>query len=208
MKRELMSVLIGAALILPAEAEAQRGRKHVPNRGPRVTQPAPAVASGRLNRCRAPAHARSFECRPRSRVVYSSRARYGGATTWVDRPGYRYHDVYRPYRDARVRVRLEWGGSRIHFHAPRYRDAHVGPGALRRILGPRTVNQVRRAGRRLGLRGAPRGHWIDSWRDGRVLVVTMEGVEIAEFVDYDRDGFVDDAFFFRHDGGRRWVSRP
>lgn len=196
MKRELLSVLIGAALIVPADVEAQRGRKHVPQRGPRVVDTPPAVASGRLNRCRAPAHARSFECRPANRVVYSSRA------------GYRHATVYRPYRDSRIRVRLAWGSGRLHFRARPYMTGTVGPAQLRRILGPQTVNRVRRAGRRLGLRGAPRGHWVESWRHGLVLVVTMDRVDIAEFVDYDRDGFVDDAFFFRHDGGRRWISRP
>lgn len=196
MKRELLSVLIGAALIVPADVEAQRGRKHVPQRGPRVVDATPAVASGRLNRCRAPAHARSFECRPANRVVYSSRA------------GYRPTTVYRPYRDSRIRVRLAWGSGRLDFRARPHMAGTVGPAQLRRILGPQTVNRVRRAGRRLGLRGAPRGHWVESWRHGLVLVVTMDRVDIAEFVDYDRDGFVDDAFFFRHDGGRRWISRP
>lgn len=195
MKRELLSVLIGAALIVPVDVEAQRGRKHVPERGPRVAGTAPAAASGRLARCPAPAHARSFECRPANRVVYSSRA------------GYRPATVYRPYRDARIRVRLDWGRSRLHFSTRPHMARAVGPAQLRRILGPQTVNRVRRAGRRLGLRGAPRGHWLESWRHGLVLVVTMDRVDIAEFVDYDRDGFVDDAFFLRHDG-RRWVSRP
>lgn len=202
MKRELLSVLIGAALIVPVDVEAQRGRKHVPERGPRVAATAPAVASGRLARCRAPAHARSFECRPANRVVYTSRAGYSGSG------GYRQATVYRPYRDNRIRVRLEWGSDRPYFRARPYMAGTVGPAQLRRILGPRTVNQVRRAGRRLGLRGAPRGHWLESWRHGLVLVVTMDRVDVAEFVDYDRDGFVDDAFFFRHDGGRRWISRP
>lgn len=192
MKREMMSVLVGAVLLVPAEADAQRARHRGPDRGPRVAQPAPVTASGRLARCRAPAHARSFDCR--SRVVYSSHA------------GHRAVLVMRPYRDARIRIRADWVRAPVRFSLGVRFDRGLNPGELRRMLGHRTVDRIRHAGRRAGLRGAPRGHWVDSRVHGLVLVVTMDRVDVAEFIDSDRDGFFDDSFLFRHD--RRWVGWP
>jgi hypothetical protein len=35
----------------------------------------------------------------------------------------------------------------------------------------------------------------------------MGGVDVAEFADFDRDGFVDDVFLVQHSRNRRVVSR-
>ena len=192
MKRELTALLLGAALIVPADAEAQRAKGRVDD-GPRVLKVAPVRAPGRVTGGGPRADVRP---RPRARrVVYTTHT------------AYRAPRLHRPLRDRRVRVRLEWDRAPFHFRAPRF-QGRVGPGELRRILGPRTVSRVRRAGRRVGLRGAVRGYWIDSWRHGVVLVATMEGIDVAEFIDYDCDGRIDDAFFLRAQAARGWIGHP
>lgn len=181
MKRQLMSVLVGASLFLPAGADAQRARAH------RANQPTPMNASGRLAVCRTPAQARPFDCR--ARVVYSSRAR----------------TVVRP--DGRLWIRASWGHLRLGTFGHRGRDRFLNQSDLRDILGLRTVHMVRDEGRRAGLRGALRGHWIEGGAHGRVLVVTMDRVDVAEFVDIDRDGLIDEVFIVRPGRDRRVVGR-
>lgn len=199
MKREILSVLMGAALIIPMEAEAQRGQNRAETGRAGVERLPPVTTGGRVGHrarptARVPLH--------RDRVVYDSRAHYRGYGE------YGAGRVWRPYRDARIRVRFDWGRAPIRYRVLRRMDHQLNPGELRHVLGHQTVNQIRRAGRRSGLRGAPRGHWVDSWRDGLILVVTMDRVEVAEFVDYDYDGRIDDAYFFGDRRDRRWISRP
>lgn len=194
MKRELMSALLGAAMLLPAGAEAQRGRGRGNDDPPRVQRLEPVTRSGRI----APRVVRTRPYTTRSRVVYRSRDGYARSA--------RGTRVYGAYRDGWIRVGLDWGRAprfptRVRLHT------HINPGELRHVLGHRTVNRIRRAGRRMGLRGAPLGHWVDTWRDGLVLIVSMDGVDVAEFIDYDRDGFIDDSFFLSHDHGRRLIGR-
>lgn len=178
MKRELMSALIGASILVPKDMEAQRGR----DRGPRVQQPAPAVVSGRLNRCRPPSGARAFDCR--SRVVYTS------GTRWA------------PRRVNAAWIRADWG--RVRFAPVRYRrDRFLNQGELTRLVGPHTISRIRKEGRRSGLRGPLHGEWIRAPRSGRVLVVTMDRVDVAELVDFDRDGIVDDVYLIGPGGDRR-----
>ena len=196
MKRELMSVLFGAALLVPMDAEAQRGRGRAADDNPRVQKLEPITTGGRgAPRGRVAARAPYA----RNRVVYSSNTRY------------RVPRFYRSgrfgYRDSRIRVRLDYGRAPI-FVRPRARLAgRLSQGELRRVLGHETVRRIRQSGRRAGLRGAIRGHWVDARRHGLVLVVTMDRVDVAEFIDYDRDGWIDDSYFFRHDRGRRWTDR-
>jgi hypothetical protein len=194
MKRELMSVLLGAAMLVPVDGVAQRGRGRGDDDAPRVQRLEPVTRGGRI----APRVARARPHTTRSRVVYRSRDRYA-------RPP-RGTRLYGAYRDGWIRVRLDWGRAPRFPTRVRWR-AHVNAGELRRVLGPRTVNRIRRAGRRMGLRGAPRGHWMETWRNGLVLIVAMDGVDVAEFIDYDRDGFIDDSFFLSHEHGRRLIGR-
>lgn len=198
MKRELMSVLLGAALIVPVDAEAQRGRGRADDDNPRVQKLEPITTGGRVApRGRVAARAPYA----RNRVVYSSHS------------AYRVPRVYRSgrwdvgYRDTRIRVRLDYGRTPIFVRHRNRFDGRLSQGELRRVLGHETVRQIRQAGRRAGLRGAVRGHWVDARRHGLVLVVTMDRVDVAEFIDYDRDGWIDDSFFFRQDRGRRWIAR-
>lgn len=175
MKRELMSVLLGAALLVPASTvDAQRGRGG--DRGPRVERLQPITVGGRM----------AVGGRVAGRVVYRSPV------------------VYRPYRNPRVQVHAEWLRVPARFTVGHRFDRALNPGQLKKVIGHRTVNRIRNAGRRAGLRGAVRGHWIDSRRHGLVLVVTMGGVDVAEFIDYDRDGWFDDSFLFRLDRGGYW----
>lgn len=164
MKRMFSVALLGASLLIPAEAGAQRVRVVERHRAVPVT--------GRLAECRAPSHGRAYVCRPHaSNVVY----RYAGG-------------VRRPVvRDWAV---VEWG--RIHMYPVRgSRDGRITQGRLRDMLGDRTVERVRDRGRRFGLRGPVRGDWHESLRFGAVLTLSMEGREIAELLDFDRDGIVD-----------------
>lgn len=182
MKRELMCALVGASFLIPANTEAQRGR----DRGPRVHQPAPVVVSGRLSRCSPPSGARAFDCR--SRVVYTS------GTRWA------------PRRANAAWIRADWG--RVRFAPIRYRhDRFLNQGELRALVGQHTVTRIRKEGRSAGLRGALSGEWIRASRAGRVLVVTMDRVDVAELVDFDFDGIVDDVYLIRHgvDRGRPGV---
>jgi len=184
MKRQLMMVLLGAAFLAPIDAEAQRAQ----SRGQRASRPAPIAASGRLARCLAPAGAQRFDCR--SRVVYSSGSRRSGS-----------------YRASRLRVRANWGRVRMLPLGHRTRDRVLNKSRLRDVLGRRTVDRVRNAGRRSGLRGSLRGYWQNDRRGGTTLVVTMGRVEFAEFVDFNRDGRVDEIFLIRNDRGRRTARR-
>jgi hypothetical protein len=179
MKRELMSALLGASLLVPVGVDAQRARHRAP-------QPAPVTVSGRLGHCTPPAGARPFDCR--ARVVYSSGVRYGP----------------RPSRAAWVRV--DWG--RIRLAPVRYvrRDRFMNQGELRRLMGRHAVDRIRDHGRRAGLRGGLRGEWVQDGRRGHVLVVRMDRVDVAELVDFDRDGVVDDIFLMPLGTGGRWVA--
>jgi hypothetical protein len=73
-------------------------------------------------------------------------------------------------------------------------------------MGGHVVNRIRDHGRRMGLRGALHGEWVNGGRRGRVMVVHMDRVEVAELVDFDRDGVVDDVFLLRLGAERRWVA--
>lgn len=198
MKRELMSVLLGAALLVPMDAEAQRGRGSAADGDARVQKLEPITTGGRVApRGRVAARAPYS----RNRVVYSSQTQYR-----VPR-AYRSGGWNRGYRDTRIRVRFDIGRAPI-FVRPRARfEGRLNQAELRRVLGHDTVRRIRQSGQRAGLRGAVRGHWVDTRRQGLVLVVTMDRVDVAEFIDYDRDGWIDDSYFLRLDRGRRWIAR-
>lgn len=100
-------------------------------------------------------------------------------------------------------IRADWG--RIRMQPLRHRGPNVvlDKSDLRHLLGRETVNRVRNAGRRVGLRGAMRGRWVGGRGRGQVLVVTMGGADVAEFADFDRDGFIDDVFLIGEGRGRR-----
>ncbi len=69
------------------------------------------------------------------------------------------------------------------------------------MVGAATVRRVRDVGRRAGLRGSLRGRWAENRRSGAVLTLSMRGQEVARFLDYDRDGLVDEV---RLRNFRRW----
>ena len=186
MKRELMTVLIGAAILLPVDAEAQRNRArngNRDNRSERVTQPAPVRANGRIA-YRGRTTSRALP--PRTRVIYSNR---GG---------------YIQHRQGNVWIRADWGRP-ARWQAPRYRaryDRELKQKDLRDILGKRTLDRVKDEARRAGVRGKMRGRWINARNDGLILVITVDRVAVAEFVDYDHDGRIDDAFVIDRRSGR------
>ncbi len=192
MKRELITLLIGASFFA-SDVEAQRNRDQVNaggdrnGRNDRVEQLEPIRASGRI----APRHVyRGGRYDRRTRVVYSSRS-------W--------------YRTPRARnswgrnawIRADWGRIRMRPFVLRHDRAFLNKRELREVLGRRTVDMLRDSGRRAGLRGTMRGHWVEQRGQGRILVVTIDRVDVAEFVDFDRDGFVDDVFLISTRGNRR-----
>jgi len=83
----------------------------------------------------------------------------------------------------------------------------LNKGRLRDVLGRRTVDRVRDVGRRAGLRGSLRGYWRSDRYGGATLLITMGRVEVAEFVDVDRNGVVDEIYLIRGDRGLGRVSR-
>ncbi|MGY8778563.1 MAG: hypothetical protein ACKVIN_10615 [Longimicrobiales bacterium] len=188
MKRELITILIGASFFA-SDVEAQRNRDRDnqtgrDDRDGRVEQLEPVHARGRI----APRTIVYRSGRPehvRSRVVYSSNRRR------------------RSYAPLHVWVRADWGRVRMQPFAVRANRTVLNQRDLRNVLGRRTVDRVRDSGRRAGLRGSLRGHWVEQRGQGRVLVVTMDRIDVAEFVDFDRDGFVDDVFLVQARGNRR-----
>jgi hypothetical protein len=205
MRRELIAILIGAALLGTVELDAQgrrnRGSERAGRDG-RVEQLEPVRAPGRVM---PRAIYRGGRLDRGSRVVYSSRGRY---------PAYRRGGAYRrspvygrasTYRRDLVWVHADWGRVTMRPFGYRHRRTFLNQHELRDILGRRSVDMVRDSGRRTGLRGSLRGHWIDQGGRGRLLVVTMDRVDVAEFVDYDGDGLVDDVFLIGMDG-ERWAA--
>lgn len=177
MKRELLTVLIGASLVMATDAAAQRARnrggERERERGGRVEKLEPVRAPGRV--IARPVY-RTPPVDRRTRVVYSSGMRrpvIGRAHIWL---------------------RTDWGRFRVSFARMPHGRAFLNQGELRRLIGPDTLERIRASGRHAGLRGSLRGHWEVEPRRGDVLVVTMEGFDVAELVDFNRDGFVDEVF--------------
>ena len=182
-RNKVFVLLIGALIVVPAEADAQRNRNRDRDDG-RVERLEPVRAPGRVIDRGFNRPGRALD--RRHRVVYSSRG-YGarGRILWA---------------------RADWG--RVRMHTFGYNRGRVlNQRDLRNVVGNRAVNRIRQAGRRAGLRGQLRGHWVGSRGFGRVLLVRMGGVEIAELVDFDRDGFIDDIYVMRYGRGRQVVSR-
>jgi hypothetical protein len=189
MKRKWIAVLVGASLLAATDAEAQRGRVRESDErnreavASRVERLAPVRAPGRVVATPAP------RARPHRPGRVDGRA-YGERRV-VYRSG-----PYRPRAHRRgAWIRVDWRDG-VYFRAAplRWHRAYLDHGDLRRLLGRRAVRDIREAGFSMGLRGALRGHWIHQPGVGTLLVVTMGGTDVAELVDYDRDGFIDDVF--------------
>lgn len=164
MKRILSMVLVGASFLIPSSADAQRGRvDHA-----RVLR----ANTARLAACRAPGNGRAYVCRAASNVVY----RYAGGAR---RP------IVRDW------VVVDWRNVRMVPVRFRRSDGMITQPMLREMLGVTTVRRLRDRGHRFGLRGPLRGVWHESWRYGSVLTVFMDGRELAELVDWNSDGWVD-----------------
>lgn len=185
MRRALLTLVIGASFAFAADADAQRARARdgetTRARDGRVERLEPVQAPGRVVRPVYRAPSRDH----RARVVYSSGVRYPA------------------YRTGHAWVRVEWARVRYTPVPLRHRRAFLNQGELRRLLGHDSVRMVRNAGRQAGLRGSLRGHWVADGPRTLVLVVSMDGFDVAEFVDFEGDGFIDDVFLVGPAGGRR-----
>ena len=185
MRREVVVALTGLAILVPLEADGQRrdrGADRARERDDRVERLEPIRAPGRVFRTRA-----RHRGAP-ARVVYTSRSRH---------PRYSVGHVW---------LRADFGDLRFRrgFFG---RHAILDTNDLRDLLGRHTVRRVRDAAHRTGIHGSMRGRWVGQRGGVRVLVVTVDGFEVAEFSDYDRDGFVDQVFLIGDRRPRRTVSR-
>lgn len=181
MNRKLWMALIGASVLMPIDADAQRVR---PRNRPAERTVAPA--SARLANCRTPRQGRAYVCdAPHDNIVYR-------------------YSADRGRRARRAWIPASWGRRSVYLTRRDLRRGEVRQGRLREILGPATVRRVRDHGRRAGLRGSLRGHWLRRGRASSILVLTMRDQEVARLVDYDRDGLIDDFLLrnFRH--SRSW----
>lgn len=176
--------------MLASDLEAQRARERGNERGrdnaarnERVQRLDPVRAPGRIA--------------PRQHVYRDHRYNRGGRVVYTSRNRNRY----RGSRWHRVRAH-DFGRVYFDLHF-RPRRAQLNQGDLKDVLGNRAVRLVKDAGRRAGLRGSLRGRWLHEYGRRSTLVVTMDRVEIAEFVDFDGDGFVDDLFLIGPAGHRR-----
>ena len=77
---------------------------------------------------------------------------------------------------------------------------------LRDLLGRHTVRRINNAANRAGIHGSMRGRWVGQRGGMRVLIVTVDGFEVAEFSDFDRDGFVDQVYLIGERRPRRTVG--
>ena len=184
MKRELVLALTGLAMLMPMDADAQRrdrGGERARERGNRVERLEPVRAPGRVYRVR-PRH-RDV----RSQVVYTSRGRH---------PRYSVGNAWLRADFGEIRFRRGFYGRRVVLKKNDLRD----------LLGRHTVRRVKNAANRAGIHGPMRGRWVGQRGGIRVLVVTVDGFEVAEFSDYDRDGFVDQVFLIGDRRPRRTVG--
>lgn len=186
MKREALVLMIGSLLLGTGDAEAQRNdrnRDRNRDRDGRVERLEPVHAPGRV--VAQPVYRPARHHRgSRSRVVYSSRRH---------RPSYVAHGSW---------VTTDWGRV-VRFRPivrPRHR-AFLNRGELNELLGRHTVRHIRDAGRSVGLRGEIRGHWVTRRYD-TILVVSMGGSDVAELIDFNGDGFVDEAYVISPRGYR------
>ena len=168
-------VVIGAALLMPTQLEAQP--RNGTRSGVHVELSFGNGPAGRsyARHCRPGRRGNRFNCR-------------------IPRRGYVAYNLNR--RDRRW-VQAEWGD--IHLYSPdtRYGSVRLGERGLREILDRRTLSRVRRVGRRAGLRGPITGRWSEHRRSGAVLEMRMQGRPLVEVHDYDGDGYVDDVFVAR-----------
>ena len=186
MNRELILALTGLAMILPVDAEAQRRNRsedRARERDNRVEQLEPIRAPGRVYRVR-PRH-RDV----RSRVVYTSRSRA---------PRYSVGHVW---------IQADFGTVRFHERGIFGRHLVLQKNDLRALIGRHAVNRVKNAARRVGIYGPMRGQWVGARGGVRILVVTVDGFEVARFSDRNRDGFVDQVYLIGERRPRRTVSR-
>lgn len=188
MKRTTIMLLLGASVMLASDAEAQRARERGNERGSR------AERGGRVERLD-PVRAPGRIAPQRHRVVRSHRYGQRGRVVYTTRNRYRNYGWHRVNR-------RDFG--HVVFRAPFYgRRPYLTQRELKDVLGNRAVRVVKDAGRRAGLRGSVRGHWVHEYGRRSTLVVTMDRVDIAEFVDFDGDGYVDDLFLIGPAGNRR-----
>ena len=161
-------VIMGAALLMPAQLSAQPGKW-----GRRGGDIELSHRRGPVYSCPSRVGIRGAGCRGRlARVAIRPGARRG----WV---------------------RARWGALHVYSPRTRARSVRIGERGLREVLGPRTVRRFRRLSRHAGLRGPMTGVWQTSRRFGSELHVRIAGRRVAEVYDYDRDGYADQVLLAR-----------
>lgn len=165
MRREAWIVLLGIGLLAPIQLGAQKSQRRAENSYRSGNRGAVACTST-MRSARRDCSGRLAPIRVASGRIHGVRAR----RTWIP---------------------VDWGNVFIRHSADRDRFDAISQGRLQRMLGRASVERLRSLGRHDGLRGRLRGHWYMGSRRGAVLVISIGGREVAQFVDYNRDGWVD-----------------
>jgi hypothetical protein len=97
---------------------------------------------------------------------------------------------------ARGWVSANWGPVRLRIESrrPYYRQGALDRTDLRYLLGKRTVKDIEKHAKRMGIKGRTRGHWFQVDRNTTMLEVTVDRMPVAELYDYRSDGTIDELF--------------
>lgn len=93
-------------------------------------------------------------------------------------------------------VSANWGPIRLRVESrhPFYRQGMLERKDLRYLLGKRTIKDIERHAKRMGIKGRTRGHWYRVDHNTTVLEITVRHVPVAELYDYRSDGTIDELF--------------
>lgn len=97
---------------------------------------------------------------------------------------------------ARGWISANWGPVRLRVESrrPYYRQGMLQRKDLRYLLGKRTIKDIERHAKRIGIKGKTRGQWFQVDRNTAMLEVTVDRIPVAELYDYRNDGHIDELF--------------
>lgn len=97
---------------------------------------------------------------------------------------------------ARGWISANWGPLRVRVDSrqPFRRQGTLDRPELRYLLGKRTIKDIERHAKRMGIKGRTRGQWFREDGNTTVLEVTVDRIPVAELYDYRSDGHIDELF--------------
>lgn len=112
---------------------------------------------------------------------------------------------------ARGWVSANWGPLRVRVDSRQAfrRQGTLDRTDLRYLLGKKTIKDIEKHAKRMGIKGRTRGQWFREDRNTTVLEVTVDRIPVAELYDYRSDGSIDELFLtgpprYRLDDDRRY----